>query len=144
MQGMTGACTHEQVQGVFFRACTAEEAQELGLVGWVRNTPTGSVAGEAQGPESQLATFRVPCTHCSVCAFLNVHARRPTAYMQRIGAAAACGVCMCAFCCTWLCAWGQDWLEHKGSPASRIDRCDISDEKHGLGELAFASFEVRR
>ena len=49
-----------QVQGVFFRASTADEAKRLGgIVGWVRNTPTGSVEGEAQGSNQQLEAFRV-------------------------------------------------------------------------------------
>lgn len=48
-----------QVQGVFFRATTAEEAQNLGLVGWVTNSPTGSVKGEAQGDEEKLAKLKV-------------------------------------------------------------------------------------
>ena len=48
-----------QVQGVFFRASAADEAKRLRVVGWVRNTPTGSVEGEAQGSSQQLDTFRV-------------------------------------------------------------------------------------
>ena len=31
------------VQGVFFRASTMEQAQQLGLLGWVKNIPDGSV-----------------------------------------------------------------------------------------------------
>lgn len=53
------------MQGVFFRATTAEEAQNLGLVGWVMNSPSGSVKGEAQGDEEKLANLKVrfplPC-----------------------------------------------------------------------------------
>ena len=37
------------VQGVFYRASTVQEARRLGLVGWVRNEPDGSVLLEAQG-----------------------------------------------------------------------------------------------
>lgn len=48
-----------QVQGVFFRATTAEEGQKLGLAGWVMITPSGSVKGEAQGDVDKLATFKV-------------------------------------------------------------------------------------
>jgi acylphosphatase len=43
-----------RVQGVFFRACTREEAQNLGLCGWVRNMPDGSVEAEMQGDELAL------------------------------------------------------------------------------------------
>ncbi len=34
---------HGKVQGVFFRANTKKRADELGLMGWVRNLPDGSV-----------------------------------------------------------------------------------------------------
>jgi acylphosphatase len=37
------------VQGVFFRAWTREEAQRLGLTGWVRNCPDGSVEAHLEG-----------------------------------------------------------------------------------------------
>ncbi len=37
-----------RVQGVWFRAWTQQTAQELGLCGWVRNQPDGSVTGQAQ------------------------------------------------------------------------------------------------
>ena len=38
-----------QVQGVFFRASTREQASRLGLKGWVRNCPDGSVEVVAEG-----------------------------------------------------------------------------------------------
>lgn len=43
-----------KVQGVFYRQSTREKAEELGLTGFVRNEPDGSVYAEAQGPEEQL------------------------------------------------------------------------------------------
>ena len=36
-------------QGVFFRKTTAEKGNKLGLTGWVRNEPDGSVLFECQG-----------------------------------------------------------------------------------------------
>jgi acylphosphatase len=47
------------VQGVWFRGWTQLAAQSLGLSGWVRNMPDGSVAGQAQGPQEALERFRL-------------------------------------------------------------------------------------
>ncbi len=44
-----------RVQGVGFRATTQAIASDLGLSGWVRNEPDGSVLMEAQGPAAALA-----------------------------------------------------------------------------------------
>ena len=38
-----------RVQGVFFRAYTSDEAKKLGLAGWVRNRPEGSVEAIIEG-----------------------------------------------------------------------------------------------
>ncbi|WP_018950617.1 acylphosphatase [Thioalkalivibrio sp. ALMg11] len=43
-----------QVQGVFFRASTRDEAQRLGLAGYARNEPDGSVEVLAVGPRIAL------------------------------------------------------------------------------------------
>lgn len=45
---------HGRVQGVFFRANTRDQANQLGLAGWVRNRPDGSVEAVAEGPEEKL------------------------------------------------------------------------------------------
>lgn len=45
------------VQGVYYRANTQKKANELGLTGWVRNEPDGSVSAVACGEEEHLAEF---------------------------------------------------------------------------------------
>ena len=46
-----------EVQGVGFRGTSKRLANELGLTGWVRNEPDGSVSMELQGNEEQVAAF---------------------------------------------------------------------------------------
>lgn len=52
---------HGRVQGVFFRASAVQRAQELGLTGWVKNRPDGSVEGVAEGPRSELEKLIAWC-----------------------------------------------------------------------------------
>jgi len=47
-----------RVQGVGFRHFTWRAANEIGLVGWVRNRRDGSVEAEAWGLSDQLEQFR--------------------------------------------------------------------------------------
>ncbi|HEY5933052.1 MAG TPA: acylphosphatase [Kofleriaceae bacterium] len=50
-----------RVQGVSYRAATADEATRLSLVGWVRNRRDGTVELEAEGPAAQVATLLAWC-----------------------------------------------------------------------------------
>jgi acylphosphatase len=43
-----------RVQGVFFRAWTQQQANELGVTGWVRNCPDGSVEAHLAGAEAAI------------------------------------------------------------------------------------------
>lgn len=40
---------HGHVQGVFFRASTADLARERAVTGWIRNDPGGTVTAHLQG-----------------------------------------------------------------------------------------------
>ncbi|GAC1439854.1 MAG: hypothetical protein NVSMB51_18330 [Solirubrobacteraceae bacterium] len=46
-----------KVQGVGFRAAALQEAQRLGILGWVRNGAEGTVLLHAEGPPQALADF---------------------------------------------------------------------------------------
>ncbi len=48
---------HGRVQGVAFRWYAQKQALSLGLTGWVRNRPDGSVRILAEGPRPDLETF---------------------------------------------------------------------------------------
>ncbi len=50
-----------RVQGVGFRHWTARTALSLGLTGWVRNLPDGSVEVQAQGKGNPLREWRTGC-----------------------------------------------------------------------------------
>lgn len=43
------------VQGVFFRAWAQGHARELGISGWIRNCPDGSVEAHLTGDENAVA-----------------------------------------------------------------------------------------
>ncbi len=47
-----------RVQGVGFRSWTGRTARALGLAGWVRNMPDGSVELEAEGPDERMDALR--------------------------------------------------------------------------------------
>ena len=50
-----------RVQGVFFRDCARREADRLGVTGWVRNRPDGTVQVHAEGPAEAVAELVLWC-----------------------------------------------------------------------------------
>ncbi|XP_068116701.1 acylphosphatase-2-like isoform X2 [Hyperolius riggenbachi] len=42
------------VQGVFFRKYTEDQAKKIAVVGWVKNTPYGTVTGQVQGSREKV------------------------------------------------------------------------------------------
>lgn len=65
-----------RVQGVSFRAYAREEARRLGLTGWVKNEPDGTVSAVAEGPRDALERFALWCHHGSPhAAVTSVQAR---------------------------------------------------------------------
>jgi acylphosphatase len=52
-----------RVQGVFFRAETRERARSLGLTGWVRNQPDGSVEAVFEGSRDRIESIIGWCRH---------------------------------------------------------------------------------
>jgi len=50
-----------RVQGVFFRAWIQGKAAELGLTGWVKNTPEGKVEAIFEGSEEKINEMLQKC-----------------------------------------------------------------------------------
>ncbi|CDQ19578.1 acylphosphatase [Halobacillus karajensis] len=48
---------HGRVQGVGFRAATKQIAEEIGVAGWVKNQPDGTVLIEVEGKHEQVKQF---------------------------------------------------------------------------------------
>ena len=50
-----------KVQGVFFRASTAQKARQQGLTGWVMNLPDGRVEAVVEGEKERVDQMVVFC-----------------------------------------------------------------------------------
>lgn len=50
-----------KVQGVFYRVSARKAARELGIVGWVKNMPDGSVEAYISGKDQELDDFVAWC-----------------------------------------------------------------------------------
>ena len=59
--GAVHIVVHGRVQGVFFRAGTQKAAEGLGLAGWVKNCPDGSVEIHAEGNKEELEELVAWC-----------------------------------------------------------------------------------
>jgi acylphosphatase len=62
---------HGRVQGVFFRKYTQGKANELGVKGFVRNAPDGTVEIDATASPETLAAFVNWCHHGPERAVVN-------------------------------------------------------------------------
>lgn len=56
---------HGRVQGIFFREGAKIEAERLGIKGFAKNDPDGTVYIEAEGEEKALKEFLDWCQHGS-------------------------------------------------------------------------------
>ena len=74
-----------KVQGVFFRASTKDKAIELGLKGFVRNQPDGTVEVIAEGSEKQLQELVAWCHegHGNLVSSCSCFQHRPVAVHSR-------------------------------------------------------------
>jgi len=52
-----------RVQGVWFREATRIEAERIGVSGWVRNCPDGSVEAVLEGPPDAVREMESWCHH---------------------------------------------------------------------------------
>ena len=59
-----------RVQGVFFRAEARRKAEELGLTGWVRNNPDGTVEAVFVGDEPEVRDMVAACRRDAVGGLL--------------------------------------------------------------------------
>ncbi|XP_049656699.1 acylphosphatase-2 isoform X1 [Accipiter gentilis] len=103
-----------RVQGVCFRMYTEEEARKLGVVGWVKNTSQGTVTGQVQGPEDKVNAIQYFKQH-----LVSLPSAQGTGLLIR-----------------------KSWLSKVGSPSSRIDRTNFSNEKE-ISKLDFSGFSTR-
>lgn len=67
-----------RVQGVWFRAWTAEKATALGLSGWVRNCANGTVEAVFSGPEDKVDEMLVKGKKGPILAKVNAIHVEPT------------------------------------------------------------------
>ena len=69
-----------RVQGVWFRESTRKEAARLGVYGWVRNKPDGTVEVVAEGPEDKVKRLAAWCRQGPTSARVTRVHERPEVY----------------------------------------------------------------
>jgi len=62
---------HGRVQGVSFRYHTQQQAKLLGLKGWVKNTPAGTVEALFTGKKETVEQMTRWCTHGPPLAYVD-------------------------------------------------------------------------
>ena len=77
---------HGRVQGVWYRGWTVDEAQALGLDGWVRNRRDGTVEMLVSGPEAAVGALIHRC-----------HEGPPAARVERVDVTESDGVVPAGF-----------------------------------------------
>jgi acylphosphatase len=68
---------HGRVQGVWFRGWTVDQAQALGLTGWVRNRRDGSVEALVSGPSDAVEAMIAACHDGPPTARVDLVEREP-------------------------------------------------------------------
>ena len=74
-----------RVQGVFFRATCARRADELGVSGWVRNLPDGSLEAVFEGRERSIEAMLAWCREGPPYARVDAVEVRPEPPLPRPG-----------------------------------------------------------
>lgn len=74
-----------RVQGVWFRAWTAGEADKLGLSGWVRNRTDGTVEALFSGPAETVDAMLLKCRNGPPLARVEHIATEPADTPERAG-----------------------------------------------------------
>ncbi|XP_075353179.1 acylphosphatase-2 isoform X5 [Mycteria americana] len=114
---------------VCFRMYTEEEARKLGVVGWVKNTHQGTVTGQVQGPEDKVNAiqyFKQDLVSLPSAKGTGLLIQDP----WKVEFLVECGL------------HRKSWLSKVGSPSSRIDRTNFSNEKE-ISKLDFSGFSTR-